>query len=71
VLLDLGLPGMSGLEVATRLLEQAGSQRPLLVAMTGYGQDEDRRRSMEAGFDQHLVKPVELEALQRVLRHAT
>jgi signal transduction histidine kinase len=71
VLLDLGLPGMSGLEVAGRLLEQAGPSRPLLVAMTGYGQDEDRRRSMAAGFDHHLVKPVELEALQRVLRHAT
>jgi CheY-like chemotaxis protein len=58
VLLDLGLPGMSGYEVAQRLAGQHYSRRPLLIAVTGYGREEDRRRSAEAGIDLHLVKPV-------------
>jgi PAS domain S-box-containing protein len=61
VLLDIGLPGMDGYEVASRA-RQAGV-RAKLVALTGYGREEDLRRSGEAGFDQHLVKPVEIEAL--------
>ena len=62
VLLDIGLPGMDGYEVARRLRERPAAQ-PLLVALSGYGQAEDQRRSREAGFDHHLVKPAEPEAL--------
>lgn len=65
VLLDIGLPGMDGYEVARRL--RADDHRSLLVALTGYGRDDDRQRSQEAGFDHHLVKPVDLEELARVL----
>lgn len=67
VLLDIGMPGMDGYEVARRLRNLPGLQIALLVALTGWGQDEDRQRSREAGFDQHLVKPVQLEALTAVL----
>jgi len=67
VLLDIGLPGIDGYEVARRLLAQADKRRPALVAMTGYGQAEDRKRAREAGFALHLVKPVEPDALQRAL----
>jgi PAS domain S-box-containing protein len=58
VLLDIGLPGLTGYEVARRLREHPGGEAVRIYAMTGYGQDEDRRRSREAGFDGHLVKPV-------------
>ena len=58
VLLDIGLPGIDGYEVARRLREQPGGATVRIYAMTGYGQEEDRRRSLEAGFDGHLVKPV-------------
>ena len=58
VLLDIGLPGLSGYEVAKRLREQPGGARLRIYAMTGYGQEEDRRRSLAAGLDGHLVKPV-------------
>jgi CheY-like chemotaxis protein len=67
VLLDIGLPGIDGYEVARRILAQEGEARPVLVAMTGYGQAEDRQRAREAGFGLHLVKPVEPDALQRAL----
>jgi signal transduction histidine kinase/DNA-binding response OmpR family regulator len=63
VLLDIGLPGMDGFEVARRLREQPVAAQPLLVALSGYGQAEDQRRSREAGFDHHLVKPAEPETL--------
>jgi signal transduction histidine kinase/DNA-binding response OmpR family regulator len=63
VLLDLGLPGKSGYEVARELRQSPGGDQMYLVALTGYGQDEDRRLSREAGFDQHLVKPISPEAL--------
>ena len=59
VLLDIGLPGLDGYEVARRLRAVPGSERLLLIALTGYGQESDRRRSIEAGFDHHLVKPLE------------
>jgi CheY-like chemotaxis protein len=65
VLLDIGLPGMDGYEVARRLRAEHGGCR--LIALTGYGRDDDRRRSREAGFDHHLVKPVDLEELTRLL----
>jgi two-component system CheB/CheR fusion protein len=67
VLLDIGLPGMSGYEVCRTLRDQPGGRRPVVIALTGWGQDEDRRKSAAAGFDGHLVKPVSLEALQQVL----
>ena len=65
--LDIGLPGMDGYEVAHKLRELDGTQRSVLVAVTGYGQAEDRLRSREAGFDHHLVKPVDIDALRRLL----
>src|SRR5262249_5720883 len=66
IVLDIGLPGMDGYEVA-RQLRARDSKGVVLVALTGYGRDEDRRRSLEAGFDHHLVKPVGYEALRQVL----
>jgi CheY-like chemotaxis protein len=59
VLLDIGMPIMDGYVVAKRLRETAGSERVLLIAVTGWGQDEDRRLSKAAGFNHHLVKPVD------------
>jgi signal transduction histidine kinase/DNA-binding response OmpR family regulator len=67
VLLDIGLPGMDGYEVARRLRKEIPDDHITLAALTGYGQDRDRSRSQEAGFDHHLVKPVDPEALQRLL----
>jgi two-component system CheB/CheR fusion protein len=67
VLIDIGLPGMDGYEVAGRLRQMPHFERTMLVAITGYGQAEDRRRAREAGFDHHLVKPVFFEALQQLL----
>ncbi len=69
VLLDIGLPGMNGWEVAGHLKAMRGPEdnRPFLVAVTGYGGDGDRRRSMEAGFDAHLLKPADPEELHRLL----
>jgi CheY-like chemotaxis protein len=67
VLLDIGLPGMNGYEVAQRLRDQPGLEKPLLVALTGHGHEEDRCRSREAGFDHHLVKPVDPEELHDLL----
>jgi CheY-like chemotaxis protein len=67
VLLDLGLPKLSGYEVARRIRGRQDGADVLLVALTGWGQEEDRRRSKEAGFDHHLTKPVEFDELQRLL----
>ena len=67
VLLDIGLPGTSGYEVAQQLRRLPQTQGSVLVAITGYGQDEDRRRTSAAGFDHHLVKPVSPEQLAHVL----
>ena len=66
VLVDIGLPGMDGYDVARRLRAGLGA-RPILVAISGYGQTEDRRRSAEAGFDAHLTKPVAAETLAAML----
>lgn len=68
VFLDIGLPGMNGYEVATRLRQDEGLKKALLVAVSGYGEEGDRRRSREAGFDQHLVKPVDPETLLALMR---
>ncbi|HEY7312421.1 MAG TPA: PAS domain-containing protein [Gemmataceae bacterium] len=67
VLLDIGMPGMDGYEVARRLRQQPRLQPLLLVALTGWGHDEDKRRSKEAGFDYHLVKPTKPEAVRQLL----
>ncbi len=67
VLLDVGLPEMDGIEVATRLRALPGGDRLILVAVTGWGQDDDRQRTREAGFDEHLIKPVDTREIRRVL----
>jgi PAS domain S-box-containing protein len=67
VLLDLGMPGMDGFEVARRIRELPGGRDVLLVALTGWGQDDDRRRTAEAGFDEHLTKPIDTERLAALL----
>jgi CheY-like chemotaxis protein len=67
VLLDIGLPGMDGYEVARELRGGLHSRSAVLIAMTGYGRDEDRRRALDAGFNEHLVKPLDLDALEMLL----
>jgi signal transduction histidine kinase/ActR/RegA family two-component response regulator len=69
-LLDIGLPVMDGYELARRLRGMEGFAATRLVAITGYGQASDRRSSTEAGFDEHLVKPVNVDALIKILSHA-
>jgi len=70
VLLDIGMPGMDGYEVARRMRSAAAGRRARLIALTGWGQEGDRRRAVEAGFDHHLVKPVDAESLHALLaRH--
>lgn len=71
VLCDLGLPGMSGYDVARAVREDASLRHTLLIALTGYGQPDDRRRSAEAGFDDHLTKPVDMAELDVVLDRLT
>ena len=66
VIVDIGLPGLDGFGVARRLRDTLGP-RITLVALTGYGTSEDRRRTREAGFDAHLVKPVDPDTLSRTL----
>ena len=67
VLCDIGLPVLDGYGVACKLRDNPTTARARLIAVTAYGQDEDRRRSQEAGFEQHLVKPVDPDTLQRAL----
>ncbi len=67
ILLDIGLPGMDGWEVARRLRCQATAKQPLVVAVTGYGAEDDLYRSADAGIDLHLVKPTDPPALTRFL----
>jgi signal transduction histidine kinase/CheY-like chemotaxis protein len=69
VLLDIGLPGIDGYEVARRLREGPEGDRPLVAAVTGYGQEDDRRRAHEAGFDEHLLKPVGVDVMRGLFRH--
>lgn len=68
VFLDIGMPGMDGYEVARRLRADSKFDRVCLAALTGWGQAEDRRRTADAGFDHHIVKPPELKALMNILR---
>ncbi len=65
--LDIGLPVMDGYELGERLRRLAGLEGIRLIALTGYGQDSDRQRTIEAGFHHHLVKPVDLDTVQTVL----
>ena len=68
-LIDIGLPGIDGYEIARRVrADRALGKRILLIALTGYGLTEDRRRTAEAGFDLHLVKPVDYEKLNEALQ---
>ena len=69
VILDLGMPGMDGYEAARKLRTMPGGDQALLAALTGWGQEDDRRRTGEAGFDLHLVKPVKLDDLRALLDH--
>jgi PAS domain S-box-containing protein len=71
ILLDIGLPGMDGYEVARRLRREEFGKGVRIIAVSGYGQDEDRRRSKEAGFDHHLVKPIDHSALITLLTQPT
>jgi CheY-like chemotaxis protein len=66
-LMDIGLPGYDGYEAARRISEAMNASRPRLVALSGYGRPKDVRRSREAGFDEHLVKPVAAGALKSLL----
>jgi two-component system CheB/CheR fusion protein len=68
VLLDLGLPRMSGYEVARRLREQKPQKKPLLIAVTGYSEDAQRVHSYEVGIDLHLTKPVSIDELRGFLQ---
>jgi signal transduction histidine kinase/ActR/RegA family two-component response regulator len=67
-ILDIGMPEISGYELASRIREQPWGQTPLLIALTGWGQQEDKDRSRGAGFDHHLTKPVDPDQLERLLR---
>ena len=67
ILLDVGMPNMNGYEACRAIRQQPGGKSIAIIAMTGWGQDEDRRISLEAGFDYHLVKPVDFKALMKLL----
>jgi PAS domain S-box-containing protein len=67
VLMDLGMPNLNGYEAARRMRQEPWARDVALIATTGWGQDEDRRRTAEAGFDRHLVKPIEMASLREVL----
>lgn len=66
MLLDVGLPGFDGYELAKQVRHQRELQNVVLVAITGYGKETDRQHAQEAGFDHHLVKPADFAALQRI-----
>jgi CheY-like chemotaxis protein len=67
VLLDIGMPGMDGFEVARQIRQRSDLDDVMLIALTGWGQTEDRHRTRSAGFDHHLVKPADITALQSLL----
>jgi CheY-like chemotaxis protein len=67
ILLDIGMPGMNGYETARCIRQQPWGSEVKLFALTGWSQDEDRRRSQEAGFDGHIIKPIEPSELQKLL----
>jgi CheY-like chemotaxis protein len=67
VLLDIGMPGMDGYETCRRLRQQSGGRPLTIVALTGWGQDRDKQRAREAGFDAHLTKPADPAQIERLL----
>jgi CheY-like chemotaxis protein len=67
VLLDIGLPKLSGYDVCRRIRQQSWGKNMVLVALTGWGQDEDRRQSKDAGFNHHMIKPLDYAVLQELL----
>jgi DNA-binding response OmpR family regulator len=67
VLLDLGMPRVNGFDTCRRIREKAWGRDMVLISLTGLGQEKDRSRSREAGFDEHLIKPVDLATLTRAL----
>jgi CheY-like chemotaxis protein len=67
VLLDIGLPKLNGYDTARAIRQEPWGQNMVLIAVTGWGNDEDRRKSEDAGFDRHLVKPVDPQSLMRLL----
>jgi CheY-like chemotaxis protein len=69
VLLDIGLPKMNGYEAARHIRQEPWGKRMALIALTGWGQEEDKRRALESGFDHHLTKPVEAAVLEELLGH--
>jgi CheY-like chemotaxis protein len=71
ILMDLGMPRLNGYEAARRIRAEAWGAGPVLVALTGWGTDDDRRRTRDAGFDHHLVKPVAADALTRLIAEMT
>jgi CheY-like chemotaxis protein len=70
VFMDIGMPGLSGLEVASRIRRDLGMSEAYLIALSGYGTEEDRRKSLYAGFDRHLVKPLDPSTLPAILAAA-
>lgn len=68
VLLDIGLPGMNGYELARQIRQSKGIASPLLIAISGYGQDKDREAANAAGIDHYMVKPVDTEELLKLLQ---
>jgi two-component system, OmpR family, response regulator len=70
ILLDLGMPGMSGLDVARHIRKAAWGRAMVLIALTGWGQDEDRQQTRDAGFDHHLTKPVPPDEIEELVRTA-
>lgn len=69
ILLDISMPELDGYETCRRLRQQAWGQHVIVIALTGYGQEADRQRSRDAGFDGHLVKPVDIDELTSLLTH--
>ena len=67
ILLDIGLPKLTGYEACRRIRQQPGGKKSVIIAQTGWGQEEDRQRTHEAGFDHHMVKPVAAQALMKLL----
>jgi CheY-like chemotaxis protein len=70
-ILDIGLPGIDGYQIARIMRELPNCEKTILAALTGYGQEEDRKRAMEAGFDHHFMKPLNIERLQKLLAQIT
>jgi CheY-like chemotaxis protein len=70
-ILDIGMPEISGYELASRIRQQLWGRDAVLIALTGWGQREDKERSREAGFDHHLTKPVDPDQLERLLQDLT